>query len=234
MPYVYKELTERHRPHFHPPGATLFVTFRLADSIPKAMLRLYQAKKDWLEAEAERLRRLRLADDSPDLVAHEKRLLQFHQRWFKRFEDVLHKAETGPTWLKDERIAAVVADALHWRDDRVYRLDSYCIMSNHVHIVFAPYLSEASLRVKQTEDGGVYESEEPPLDVIMHSLKSWTANQANALLGRSGQFWEHESYDHAVRDDEEFNRIVNYVLRNPVKAGLVQDWRGWRWNWRRA
>lgn len=233
MPYLYKELTERHRSHIHPPGATLFVTFRLADSIPKATLRIYQAKKDWLAAEEERLCKLRLADDSPELAAHQERLHQFHRQWFKKFEDILDVAECGPIWLKEDGVAAIVADALHWRDGKVYRLDAYCIMSNHVHAVFAPYLSEESLQPKQTEKGLRYESEEPPLDVIMHSLKSWTANQANALLGRSGQFWQHESYDHVVRDDGEFDRVVNYVLQNPVKAGLVQQWQEWRWTWKR-
>lgn len=106
-------------------------------------------------------------------------------------------------------------------------------MSNHAHAVFAPFLSEADLRAKQTDEGLLYESKEPPLDVIMHSLKSWTANQANAALGRGGQFWQHESYDHVVRDDGEFDRIVNYVLNNPVKAGLVKEWKEWRWSWRR-
>jgi REP element-mobilizing transposase RayT len=234
MPYIYKELTERHRPHFHPPGATLFLTFRLANSIPQGTLRLYHSEKDWLDGEAMRLPKLRLKDDSPELAAHEERLRQFHRNWFMRFEEILHKAETGPTWLKDERVAALVADALHWRDGRVYRLDTYFIMSNHVHTVFAPHLSESSLRGMQTEAGRViFESEDPPLDIIMHSLKSWTASQANRLLGRSGQFWEHESYDHVVRGDEEFHRIVNYVLNNPVKAGLVRDWREWRWSWKR-
>lgn len=231
MPYIYKELTGRHRPHFHPPGATLFLTFRLANSIPQATLRRYHAEKDWLDAKA---KRLKLTDSSTELAAHEERLRQFHRQWFMKFEDILHKAENGPTWLRDERIAKLVADALRWRDGRVFRLDTYCIMSNHVHAVFAPYLSEASLREMRTEAGRVmFETDDAPLDVIMHSLKSWTANQANGLLGRSGQFWEHESYDHVVRSDEEFHRIVNYVLNNPVKAGLVRDWREWRWSWKR-
>lgn len=233
MPYTYKESTERHRPHLHPPSATLFVTFRLADSIPKEMIRSYQAQKDWLEQEEIRLHKLRLADDSSDLSAHQERIWQFHRNWFKKFEDVLDAATIGPTWLKDESVATIVADALHWRDGKVYRLDAYCIMSNHVHAVFAPYLSEDDLRIKQVKAGILYESDKPPLDVIMHSLKSWTANQANALLGRSGEFWQHESYDHVVRDDAEYDRIINYVLRNPVKAGLVQTWQEWRWSWKR-
>src|SRR5437868_13312707 len=62
-----------------------------------------------------------------------------------------------------------------------------------------------------------------PLAEIMHSLKSYTANRANEILGRSGQFWQHESYDHWVRDDEELERIVAYIAWNPVKANLVRE-----------
>ena len=234
MPYLYKEFTKRHRPHFHPPGATLFVTFRLANSVPQTSLREYRAKRDWLNTEGERLRKLRSAADSPELAAHEERLLEFHQQWFKQFEVFLHDERCGPVWLKDERAAKIVADALHWRDGKVYLLDCYCIMSNHVHVVFTPFLSEASIRTKQIEKELFYYSEEPPLDVIMRSLKSWTAKQSNTVLGRSGQFWQHESYDHVVRDDIEFNRIVDYVLNNPVKAGLVKRWQDWRWSWKRS
>lgn len=46
-------------------------------------------------------------------------------------------------------------------------------------------------------------STEPPLGVIMHSLKSYTANESNKLLKRSGAFWEAESYDHVIRDERE-------------------------------
>ena len=49
--------------------------------------------------------------------------------------------------------------------------------------------------------------------------------------GKEG-FWDAESYDHFVRDDAELARIINYVLNNPVQAGLVKDWRDWKWSWR--
>ena len=41
-----------------------------------------------------------------------------------------------------------------------------------------------------------------------------------------GSFWQAESYDHVVRNGE-LERIISYVLENPVKAGLVEDWEQW-------
>ncbi len=65
-----------------------------------------------------------------------ERLDQFEREWFSKFEDVLHKSTFGPTWLKDERVAQIVADGLKELDGEAYRLDAYTIMSNHVHAVF--------------------------------------------------------------------------------------------------
>jgi len=60
---------------------------------------------------------------------------------------------------------------------------------------------------------------------VVHSVNSFTAHGCNRLLGRQGTFWQHESYDHWVRDDGELERIVDYIAWNPVKAGLVGDGR---------
>ena len=68
----------------------------------------------------------------------------------------------------------------------------------------------------------------------MQSLKGYTARKANHILGRSGAFWHHESYDHCVRNPNEWQRIVSYVLNNPVKAGLVDEWENWRWSYYRT
>jgi len=51
------------------------------------------------------------------------------------------------------------------------------------------------------------------------------------VLNRSGTFWQHESYDHVVRGDKELIRIAEYVLNNPVKAGLCERWEDWKWNY---
>ena len=67
----------------------------------------------------------------------------------------------------------------------------------------------------------------------MMSLKRYTARQCNDILGREGQFWQHESYDHVIRNQAEWERIIKYVLDNPVKAGLVEKWDDWPWTYLR-
>ncbi len=64
----------------------------------------------------------------------------------------------------------------------------------------------------------------------MMSMKRHTALEANKLLGRIGPFWQDESYDHVIRDAEDLARIIEYVLDNPVKAGLVDKRNDWEWS----
>jgi hypothetical protein len=63
------------------------------------------------------------------------------------------------------------------------------------------------------------------LPEILHSWKSFSAKEANKALSRSGVFWQEESYDHLIRDEDDFRHALTYVLDNPEKAGL----KGWKW-----
>ena len=65
------------------------------------------------------------------------------------------------------------------------------------------------------------------VDDIMKSIKGYSAREANKILGRKGSFWQTESFDHIVRNEDELNRIVKYVIMNPVKAGLAEKWQNW-------
>ena len=66
---------------------------------------------------------------------------------------------------------------------------------------------------------------------LVGSIKKYTALRANRVLGRSGPFWQGESYDHVIRDGGELDRTIWYVLNNPVKARLCKDWRAWKWSY---
>jgi hypothetical protein len=66
-----------------------------------------------------------------------------------------------------------------------------------------------------------------PREKIMQSVKRYSARRCNERLGRTGTFWQDESHDHCVRDDEELLRIVRYIEENPVKAGLANSPDAW-------
>ncbi len=66
-----------------------------------------------------------------------------------------------------------------------------------------------------------------PLPQVVHSWKSYTAKRANALLGRSGDFWARDYFDRYIRDDSHLATVTAYIENNPVRAGLVErpeDW----------
>ena len=120
--------------------------------------------------------------------------------------------ETGPTWLKDTRVANAVVEVLHsaQTDRRLCEIGGYVVMSNHVHLLMKPIA---------------------PAQEVMKWIKGVSARNANLILGRAGQpFWQSESYDHWVRDSAEYWRIARYIEWNPVKAGLVEKPELWPWS----
>jgi len=201
-----KRLYRRNLPHVQPPGATFFVTFRLADSIPAALLNA-------LHTEAER--ELAALEREPDSSERAERIYREQRALFGRWDKALDMGQ-GPAWLRQPDIAGLVAQAMHYFDGQRYDLLAFCIMPNHVHVVLTPLSSGETCY---------------PLAQTMHSVKGYTARQANLLLVRSGPFWQHESYDHFVRDPAELERIIGYVLHNPVKAKLCEQWRDWPWTY---
>lgn len=128
--------------------------------------------------------------------------------WVDRRLDL---TRSGPLFLRQEKIAALVVESL-FRGVTLghHRLGSFVVMPNHVHVLLLPLI---------------------PPGKSLKSLKGATAREANLLLGRTGEpFWQRESYDRWVRSDEEFSRIALYIEGNPVKAGLVSRAEDYAWS----
>jgi len=119
----------------------------------------------------------------------------------ERAEEYLDRGQ-GACWMRDARVAEIVANAIMHFDQSRYLLFTWSVMPNHVHVVFDAY---------------------ERVDRILHSWKSFTAKEANRLLEREGEFWQEDYFDRTVRDQKEFERRVLYVAENPVKAALT-DW----------
>jgi REP element-mobilizing transposase RayT len=114
-------------------------------------------------------------------------------------------------FLRIPQVASVVVDALgRGAATDMYDLAAFVIMSNHVHVLIRPH--EDAVKV-------------------MKWLKGSTARSANLILGRTGRrFWQEESYDHWVRDDAQFERIVRYFENNPVTAGIAAEPSQYPWS----
>ena len=111
----------RNLPHFHPEGYPLFITFQLADSLPKNIL---------TELKEQRENELRsLQKDSPE------ERYKIEERHFSRYDDWLDRCEHGPRWLGDINIANIVARKLRNMDKERFQLFCYCLMPNHIHLL---------------------------------------------------------------------------------------------------
>lgn len=155
----------------------------------------------------------RLCDSLPKNVLEEleersKRLRLTKEReseLLRQIEKYLDRG-AGECWLRRPEIASIVAAAIAELDGKKYRLLAWVIMPNHVHLIFRLLPGHA-------------------LPETLHSLKSFTSKQANAVLRRSGAFWQREYYDHLLRGEGSLEKAVHYVLTNPERAGLKN------WNW---
>ncbi len=143
----------------------------------------------------------------PELARLQDRFhLHQHDPRLSRLLEKLLDSNTGDCPLARPEIAAIIAESLQHFDAARYHLHAWCIMPNHIHALMQP-------------------RGEWHLPDIVQAWKSYTATQANKLLRRKGEFWHREYYDHLIRDEPDFLRIVAYIRNNPTKAGL----KNWPW-----
>ncbi len=115
----------------------------------------------------------------------------------------------GKCWLERDDIGILVADAVRFYHKKSYHLIDWVIMPNHVHLV--------------------YDQPKLPMGKIVRRLKSYTARQANKILGRTGEsFWQRDFFDRYARDPLHLYNMSCYTALNPVKAGLVDDPFDWK------
>jgi REP element-mobilizing transposase RayT len=184
-------------PHWEKESATYFITFRLADSLPKSVLDQIESEREAIVKTANQLHRAL----SPD---ERRKIQRLSSPIIEKYLD----SGAGACHLRNPAIAEDVAATLRHFDDRRYRLFAWCVMPNHVHVVVQLLPGQE-------------------LAEVIHSWKSFSAKQANTVLGRQGSFWQREYYDHLIRNEGELERSIRYVAENPEKANL----KDWKWVW---
>ncbi len=178
--------TRGYAPHFDGENVTQHVIIRLFDSLPQIVLESWEAE----------LRHL------PEAAADLERR--------KRIEEYLDRGY-GSCFMKDDRVAEIVQNAVLYFEGERYALHAWCVMSNHVHTLFTP---SPGYKV-----GG-----------LVHSWESFTAHRCNKLLQRTGSFWQPDPFDRYIRNERHYQNAVVYIENNPVKAGLCDKPEDWPWS----
>jgi len=182
-------------PHWEARGATYSVTFRLGDSLPQEVLERYQRERQGIVETAKQMAR--------ELTLQER--IRLVELFSEHIECYLDKG-IGACHLRDPRVGRLVSDSITFFHLQRYELFNWCVMPNHVHVLFAP-------RAPHT------------LESVVHSWKSFTAHKANRMLALTGRFWMPEYFDHLIRGDSDFDHAHQYILQNPKGAGLGN----WPW-----
>ncbi|MDD5158626.1 MAG: transposase [Sulfuricurvum sp.] len=104
-------------------------------------------------------------------------------------------------YLKDD-VLKYLFDFLISNDKRLYELVAFCIMNNHVHILFKPLEN---------------------LSKVMQKIKGTSAKKINEILGKNGRFWADDYYDKAIRDEKHFSVVYEYIKNNPLKIDEINN-----------
>ena len=190
-------------PHVKREGASYFVTFRLADSLPKEVLLQFEAEQ------AERLRRWQqaVAQGLPSSDS-EADIHRDFRRQVERYLDQGH----GACHLRRPAAAVLVCNAImHFEGERYY-LGNWVVMPNHVHALVWPKPNHT-------------------LSDILKTWKQYTSRRIKPIVAvEENRFWQPESYNHWVRNDDEKARISRYIRHNPVTSRLCAQPEDWPWS----
>ena len=120
---------------------------------------------------------------------------------------------TLPDWARDIVLGCCIHD-----HGRRYRLEVAVVMPDHVHLILTPLVDDRRQSIISLVE-------------IMKAIKGASAHAMNRHAGHHGAIWQEESFDRIVRSSESLDAKIAYVLENPMRKELVQDWRQYPWIW---
>ena len=205
-------------PHFQQPGQTYFITWNLHDAIPVKALARYTSELAMLKSQIKYLEQQNPVPFEIDILKQDYQSVR--RQYIKAYDDLLD-AQIKPeiNLSKPENLEIIFSALLFWEGRRLQNL-AFTIMPNHVHWVVKLF------NIDSIGDP-VY------LQDILQSVKRHSSNKINKIEKRSGKLWQKESFDTTIRNEKHLFNAINYTLNNPVKAGLVTNWRDWKgtWSW---
>jgi len=206
----------RNLPHWRQEGATYFVTFRLADSLPREKL---DQLREFRNASSRELKAL--PENMPESTKREM-LEQRSQKMIAITEKWLDLGMGSCLLRKPERRKHLI-EALEYFDSQRYELGSYVVMPNHVHLVLRPLPGKNRCSLEE----------------ILQDRKRASSFAIGKTMDTRKSIWQEESYDRIIRDPQHLWLCLQYIGRNPAKAKLGEkdyalyinpDWKTLGWD----
>lgn len=129
-------------------------------------------------------------------------------------DEIIHttiRANGGTPFLNETLAEVVCSNVSFYSDKMSFRLFGHCLMPDHLHVLLSPNCGGRTL--------GDW----------LQAFKSFTTNRFIGL-GGTPPLWQRSAHDHICREGETAESVLRYILENPVRAGLVDDWKKWKWS----
>lgn len=174
-------------PHWQQPGASYFVTFRLSDSIPQSQRKAWQEERElWLAQ-----------NPQPWSDEIEQR---YHRIFSTRIDHDLDEG-AGSCILSNPEAAKAFSETVLAANERRYRMHSFVVMPNHVHLAFTLSIDES-------------------LPALIKIWKGVSARRIGAIIDSPRPLWQRDYFDRIIRGEDHFSNVIHYIRRNPEKAHL--------------
>jgi REP element-mobilizing transposase RayT len=127
---------------------------------------------------------------------------------------------TDHRWVLPARVRSMVLECCLHDNGAKFDLRVAVVMPDHVHMIFTPLVNQPEMEVYSLAE-------------IMDGVKGTSAHKINKVLRRKGRVWQPESFDHVLRTSESLDAKIAYLLDNPVRLGLVDEWTNYPWLWKK-
>jgi type I restriction enzyme R subunit len=173
-------------PHWSQGGTVVFVTFRLADSLPQEKVRaLAKEKEEWLKEHPE--------------PHDEEQKAEFYRLFSARLQRWLD-AGYGSMILARHPVKGIVEEALRHFDGVRYHLDEFAVAANHVHVLMAP-------KAGFTIPAILHSWKSFTAKEILNTLRAGGMKMPPTV-------WQQESWDHLVRSEHSLEKFRKYIRKH--------------------
>jgi REP-associated tyrosine transposase len=123
---------------------------------------------------------------------------------------------TSKRWILPNRARDIVMETCLRGDGHRFELHALVVMPDHVHLALTP----------RWDESGTFSIPE-----VMQEIKSVSAHRISKETERIGRVWQEESFDRALRREEDLLAKIQYMASNPMRAGLVKTAAEYHWIW---